>query len=280
MPELPEVETIRTDVLPVLRGRRLRRAVFHRPTLIALDPGALKRMLPSVVRDLSRHGKYLFLHLDSGLIRIHLRMTGQLLLGDAEPVPYRRLTFILDGGPPLVLADQRRFAEVVSFPGRTDEASCLPPTVGLDLVRDRWGAADLRPLCQSRVFVRDLLCRQTPLAGLGNIYASEVLLRAGIHPLTPGCDLSEDDLHALADFIRRVTREAIRRRGTTFYSFRDGFGRPGGFKPTIYGRQRCGRCRSAVVKQMAGGRGAYACPSCQKVRGSGSAKRRKPLPHP
>lgn len=220
-------------------------------------------MLPCVVRDLSRHGKYLFIHTDKGLIRLHLRMSGQLLLNGGTPVPYRRLSFILDDGAYLILADQRRFAEVVCFPGGVDEASCLPPTVGLDLLKDRWGAADLRPFRASRVCVRDLLCSQRPLAGLGNIYANEALFLAGIHPLTLGKELTEEDLRLLARAIRRVLKKALQQRGTTFRNFRDGFGKPGSFKPLVYGRQSCSRCGAGITKHIRSGRGAYACPCCQ-----------------
>jgi len=204
-----------------------------------------------------RRGKYIVFALDRGFLVFHLRMTGQLLLGDA-PADGARLALRVDGGW-LSFVDRRRLATVA-----------YSPELDLELGPEPLGDLSWLPgaLGRSKRPIKAWLLDQKNIAGIGNIYAAEILFSAGIDPRRPANSLTPDEVERLGVAIREVLTEAIAYRGTTFSDYRDPAGNPGGFQGLLRVYQRagepCPRCGTAIERIELGGRGTYFCPRCQR----------------
>jgi len=275
MPELPEVETVR---------RHLERHVVGRTIVsVATSGKALRRPLPRglAVRvrgrtlcAVGRHGKFLILELDDGSSLVaHLGMTGAFLFrpagtDDDEAGPHVHARFSFADGSALWYEDARRFGLLDwAAPGRTGDR-LGPGGGGLDPMRERLDGARLKALfLRCRGPVKTLLLDQKRIAGLGNIYASEALHRAGIGPRRGVHTLSAPERERLAHEIHAVLEHAVEHRGTTFSNFRDLDERPGayGSELLVYDREGepCGRCGRAIRRIVQGGRSTFFCPGCQ-----------------
>ncbi len=276
MPELPEVETVARQLEPLLRGRTLRRIEVLDPLLSVPN-----RNLPRgrVVRKVTREGKQVAILLRAcGPRRVvhrllcHLRMTGRLVwLARNEPprdTRHLRARLVFDRGV-LLFIDPRRFGTLRVVRGPCDAGPGLDPTA-----RAFTPHALARLLAGSRQELKPWLLRQDRLAGLGNIYASEILFAARIDPRRPAGSLRSQDVRRLWRSARRVLAHAIACRGTTFSDFGDAGGRPGGFQRrlAVYGREHracrgCGRPVRRIVQQ---GRSTFFCAFCQHRRGPGT----------
>lgn len=273
MPELPEVETIRRDLSKAIRGRRI-------SSVRVLNPGSLKGMKPAAFSSqiagrrfvgFGRRGKNLIAKLDSGrFLVVHLKMTGvlQVQKGD-EPLPRAaRIIFSFRGGKEgLVFSDQRKFGSVqlVDDPDMVPGLKKLGPE---PLSPSFTPGALAERLAGRKAPIKPLLLDQSILAGLGNIYACESLHRAGIDPRRPASGLKPDEVVRLHRSIQAVLRAAIRARGSSVDTYRDGRGRSGWFQVShrVYDRQggKCKRCGCLVVREALRGRGTYWCKGCQK----------------
>ncbi len=292
MPELPEVETVRRSLQPILTGRLIS---FVRGETFpdVMGPGGLQRADLPVGREivgLDRRGKYLIVELDDGsALVVHLRMTGQLVVarpGD-PPLRFQHLTIGLvrqrrtddsstenaDGPHALELrfADQRRFGRVLHVTAQ--DRSSLFPAMGPEPLDEAFTPETLAAgLAGRRAPVKNVLLDQRRVAGLGNIYVDEALFRAGINPLQPAGSLDAPAISALQGAIVAVLTESVERRGTTFSSFLDGYGRQGdnGDNLRVYGRGRtglpCVTCGSPLQLIRLGGRSSSFCPMCQPLR--------------
>jgi len=272
MPELPEVETIRRDLRPRLLGRRIESVRVLRASVLECSARKLRAALTgATVRDLRRRGKVLIVDLDSGVsLLVHLRMTGQLLLGGDGPDPrFVRLVFHLAGGGRVLYADCRAL-------GRLELCGSGDLACSRSLARfgpDALDAAGVDALMQAarrrRTPIKCLLLDQTVLAGIGNIYASEILHLARIAPDRPADSLTRAELSRLQRATRDVLAAAIEARGTTFSDFRTGTGEPGRYaaRLRVYGREgeRCKRrgCRGTIVRSVQQQRSTFWCPMCQ-----------------
>lgn len=259
MPELPEVETIVRSLAPRLAGRRILEARFRAPRVLrgAPEPDLAGCRIASVTRQ----GKHILLHTDRGVLAVHLGMTGRLLL-DAEPTPYIRAEFQLDGCA-LLFEDVRQF-------GRMAWGETLPPNVAA-LGPDALGVGEQEfagRLRSRRGRVKGLLLRQDVVSGLGNIYVDEALHRAGIHPLAEASRLSAARLRRLHAAVREVLSEAVAAGGSSISDYVDADGRRGGFQERhrVYGRagKPCLTCGRPVEKMVVAQRGTHLCPHCQK----------------
>lgn len=295
MPELPEVETIRRQLLQALPGRLI--AEVEEADLFMLrdvTEEELRRRLPGKrVESVQRRGKFLILPLsDSLYLTIHLGMTGQLLiLGDeAQALTHVRFSFRLlqpaAGGPPagtgasrmegapggpgtttrLVFRDVRKFGRVHLTEGAP--AARLAP-MGPDALEDEWTAAELaESLRGRRAPLKAFLLDQRRLAGIGNIYADEILWSTRLSPLRPAGSLSSEEIAVLAREIRSRLAEGVRLRGCSISDFMDTEGRAGGFQEVLqaYGRhgEACSRCGTTLVRTIVAGRGTAYCPRCQR----------------
>lgn len=273
MPELPEVETMRRDLQRAV-GRRVVTAVeVLDPKAVAGDPDSLATGLTGrYVRAYDRRGKVLMLRLDDGrTLLLHPRMTGRFqLLPPGEDLPrHARVVFHLSGGQRLVFADPRRFGRLELRPAGEEEGGTLLCRLGPDATRcdaDRLGEV----LRRRRTPIKTLLLDQTVLAGVGNIYASEICYRCGLDPRTPSKALRRPEIRQLAAATEAVLAEGIALRGTTISDYRTVGGESGGFQKrlAVYGREGevCVRqgCPGRIQRVVLAGRSTYFCSHCQR----------------
>lgn len=272
MPELPEVEVIRRGLAPRLLKRRFLKVRLGEKRLRqASPPQELARWLPGRrIEKIRRRGKYLVFHLEGGVtLVVHLGMTGRLLLGNPPPpLPHVHLVFTLEGGVTLSFQDVRRFGQILVFP--PGEPLALLDQVGREpfslRVTPVWLAEQARG--RSRP-LKNFLLDGRILAGLGNIYAGEVMFAAGLHPATPVGRLSLPDWARVLREIRRILKQAIRQGGTTVNNYLNSRGETGLFQLElmVYGREGepCRRCGAAILRFVQAGRSTFFCPRCQPV---------------
>ena len=268
MPELPEVETIRRQLAPRLRGRDIVEAWGHPSPKFVAAPAATGASIEGV----DRRGKYLLVELDGQRhLGIHLGMTGQLSVRpvDVEPDPYARAWWTLDGDERLELRDVRRFGRVAVMP--RDDHSDMPTlaTQGPEPFDADFTAEHLyRALRRSKVRVKTQLLSQRPVAGVGNIYADEALWATGINP--GARTVTRAQAAALRDEIVQVLSAGIDHGGTTLRDYRDADGGRGTNQLHLecYGRagHPCNRCGTTLVRRVIDARGTTMCPTCQGSR--------------
>jgi formamidopyrimidine-DNA glycosylase len=272
MPELPEVETVRSRLAPVLVGRRIERAVIFDPRLVRpFDPGLIASELEGErIAAVDRRGKYLVVQFESGrVLLIHLRMTGSLrhaVAGGLPEDPHRRAVLNLDNQSDVAYRDVRRFGtwELLE-PGelRPYLARRLGPEPMTALTTARLAAR----LAGRRTSLKAALLDQRTVAGLGNIYADEALWYARLHPLHPAGGLDEQEVARLLRGIRRALRLGIDRQGATLRDYATPDGGRGEMQEEFraYGREGepCDRCGTLLVKTRVAGRGTWYCPHCQ-----------------
>lgn len=273
MPELPEVETIRRQLDPLVAGRDVLAAGGHPSSKFATAVEAQGARIESV----GRRGKYLLLDLDDDReLVIHLGMTGrlQLVAQDAPSDPYVRAWWLL-GGPGdapserLELHDVRRFGRVAVVPRGDHRALPTLAALGPEPFDPAFTGRHLwRALRASTAQVKTQLLSQRPVAGVGNIYADEALWRAGIHPSARRVSAARAD--ALRDEIVEVLTRAIERGGTTLRDYRTVEGATGTNQLHLecYGRagEPCRRCGTTLARVVVDGRGTTLCPVCQTRR--------------
>lgn len=271
MPELPEVETVRSTLAPVLRGRTFERVAIldGRLTRPEAPEAVADELQGEHVADVRRRGKYLIVVFASGRhLLVHLRMTGSFQHPVAEgPDPHLRAVVTLDDGSDVAYRDVRRFGTwLLLEPGELD--AYLDERIGGEpLERAFTTARFVRVLAGRRAPIKGALLDQRAVAGVGNIYADEALWYARVHPERPAGELDADEVASLRRAIRRVLRLGIERQGATLRDYRDANGRTGAMQHEfrVYGRggEPCDRCGTPIVKTRVAGRGTWFCPACQ-----------------
>ncbi len=274
MPELPEVETMVRGLRPALAGRRIRKLdVVDSLLLRGTAATALERSARgAAVAAVDRRGKWVVIDLGQrGIIVVQPRMTGGFRLVEPERPDHVRLTIRTDGSPEMVwYCDVRRLGRMAWFAGSAEAAIAFERSHGPDALAI--GLDDLAArLARTSRGIKPTLMDQKVLAGIGNIYADEVLFRARLHPERPARGLSAAEVARLHAAIGSVLAEAIAAEGSSFDAgYRTVLGLDGGFlaQNAMYGRrgEPCPGCRSPVVKlRIAGllGRPTYLCPTCQ-----------------
>jgi formamidopyrimidine-DNA glycosylase len=274
MPELPEIEVLRRSLEPHLLGDRIRRVeVRARALREPLRGGELRRRAEGrAFAALRRRGKYLLLDLEGGTtLLLHLGMSGRLTLVPAgtRREAHEHLAFHLDSGRRLRFRDPRRFGLVLALPTGGLELDRHLAHLGLEPLEREFSGAALRRLAAGRrAPVKAFLMDARRVVGVGNIYATEALHRAGIHPARAVGRISAERWRRLAAAVRAVLRRAIRQGGTTLNDFADGEGRSGEFQVdlAVYGREGepCGRCGGRVRRLVQSGRSTFYCPRCQR----------------
>lgn len=281
MPELPEVETVRRGLVAVV-GRRIESVeVHHQRSVRRTSPEELSaHLVGATITEVGRRGKYLLISTDGHAVMIHLRMSGQVLIADADTDRPRHCHVVLGLAPSadgerheLRFIDPRTFGEVVVF-DPSEVAHRLPEIarMGPDPIVDGLTVTELREaLGRTRRPVKSVLLDQRAIAGIGNIYGDEILHRARISPIRPADRIGRAQLLRLHQALHEVLTEAIACGGSTLgdaqYVGVDG--RPGGFqgRHRVYGRagELCPSCgRSRVTSARLGGRTTCWCRSCQR----------------
>jgi formamidopyrimidine-DNA glycosylase len=289
VPELPEVETVRRQLAPVLEGRLLERVEIVDGRLTRpLDPVVVAAELSGErVVALGRRGKYLIVRFESDRsLLIHLRMTGGLRHGRAgvgEDDPYVRAVVRLDDGSDVAYRDVRRFGTWL----------LLEPGELVPYLDARLGPEPLASTFTPQVLARRIAGRSAPVkaalldqrtvAGVGNIYADEALWRARLHPLREAGTLRPAEVRALHAGIVEALEMGIARQGATLRDYRQPSGDQGGMQKEfrVYGRagEPCMRCGTPIDKIRVAGRGTWYCPGCQRlgaVRQAASNSSRRP----
>lgn len=259
MPELPEVETLRKQLAQNVIGEAVQDIAFFderiKPFVISKD---------IAISAVERFGKYLVICLTSGeQIVIHLRMTGHLLLCEptTEFPPYTRFAMFLTNKT-LFCCDLRRFAilELTAFFSKT---ALIPNPL------ENFDAKAALAAASSRLLpVKQLLLEQGFIAGIGNIYACEILFAAQVNPFRKACSLTGREWQRIARASLEILSAGVESRGTSISDWRDLFGKKGEYQNhlAVYGRQQepCPRCSAILERSKIGGRGTFFCPHCQK----------------
>jgi len=285
MPELPEVETIRRQLAPLVEGRRLVALEISDPRWCAPLPAVAvaDAVQGRRVELLGRRGKYLVWELeDEVFLIVHLRMTGTLLVDPPPGTPYGRVRFDFDDGHELRFCDPRRFGTGELALGAAARDAFFGARLGLEPLSGELTGDALRRMARGRrAPVKAFLLDQRRIAGVGNIYADEALFRARIHPLRAAGGLTRAQCDALAAAVRDALTAGLAAGGATIDDFRHADGVSGAFQHEFLVHRRrgepCPECGGEVVKFVAAGRGTYACERCQRrPRSAGRATRRAP----
>lgn len=272
MPELPEVETIRRDLEPLVVGRTIKNAWVSddAPRLVQLlQREEFARLLPGhKIESVGRRGKYLIFNLNRGMLWVvHLRMTGRLQHSDGEcdEDKYLRAKFRLDDGAWLCFNDLRKFGMM----WLTDDWALVHPSLGPEPLEAEFETAAFRSLLKRRSApIKAVLLDQSVLAGVGNIYADESLFLAGIDPRKAANKVTGPKAAKLHDAVIDVLHEALGNRGSSFRDYVDGKGNEGRQQLAVKVYQRtdepCITCGTPIKRTVVGGRSTHYCPKCQR----------------
>lgn len=272
MPELPEVETTRRGIEPYVVGRTVGELIIRRRDLRQPVPGSLSEIEGRKILAVRRRSKYLLLEIDDGsTVLIHLGMSGSLRVIDpaADWKKHDHLGITLSGGRQLRFHDPRRFGLVLHFRLPDPMTHPLLSGLGPEPLEAAFNAGVLKAACAKRSSAIKLVIMDAKVVvGVGNIYASEALFRAGIRPDVPACKVSGPRLARLVEAIRAVLFESIEQGGTTLRDFLHSDGEPGYFKQRLFVYDRkgepCRVCGTAIRHAVLGQRSTYWCPKCQR----------------
>lgn len=281
MPELPEVETVRRGLIPVMEGQVIARAQVNRPDLRRPLPERMaERLTGATVLRLRRRSKYILADLSTGeTLLVHLGMSGRMLVSGAQlgqfhhdhPAPARHDHVVLDtaGGARITFNDARRFGAMDMMATESEEAHPLLASLGPEPLGNAFSEAYLAQRLQGRMTpIKAALLDQTVVAGLGNIYVAEALHRARISPRRLAGNVGPVRAARLVPVIREVLAEAIEAGGSSLRDYRQADGELGYFQHTfrVYDRegQPCPVCATPITRIVQSGRSSYFCPRCQR----------------
>ena len=271
MPELPEVETIKNEILPYVIGHRITGITLLWEGIVRQPPVSefLSRITGQEITGISRRGKYLFFSLSShDLLMIHLKMTGSLIIGgnSSEPPRFTRAIIHLDRDTSIFFRDPRKFGIMQLLKAKSSiEAKLGPEPLEAGFTPKLLD----RKLIGRKAPIKALLLEQNFIAGIGNMYADEALFAARIHPLRTGESLSPEEVERLYQAIRQVLWSAIGNKGAST----DTYFRPDGTRGTAHfefkvahGRGKlCPVCNTPIERIVVRNRGTYFCPRCQPI---------------
>ncbi len=272
MPELPEVEVIRRDLVPFVEGRRIHSATIQTKRLTRRrgSPGEVESAIAGRrVSALRRRGKFFVFDLGEESLIIRLGMTGQLLWSETRnafhPDAHTHAAVTFEGGGSLYYRDVRKFGEMFVLPSARVEQTLR---LGVEPLSKAFTPDYLQTICRSTSKIKSVLLNQTKIAGIGNIYADEALFHAGIRPTRRASSLRRHEIEALHQAIRTVLRAGIRHRGSSISDYRDASGEPGRFaaRHRVYQRHGspCTVCGTPIRRIVQGQRGTHFCPCCQR----------------
>ncbi len=272
MPELPEVETIRRGIEPLIKDKQILGVTIRNGSLRWPVPEDLNEILAGqVVLGVSRRSKYLLVAFSHGTLIIHLGMTGHLRLiqQEAERRKHDHVELLFTEGSVLVFNDPRRFGSILWTANDPLQHQRLL-SLGPEPFAKEFSATYLYAVSRRRtsIALKPFLMDAKVVVGVGNIYASEALFRAGVDPRKPACQVSQAAYAKIVAAVRSVLAESIAAGGTTIRDFADTDGNPGYFFQAlqVYGRsdQPCVTCHEPIRQLRLGQRATYFCPHCQR----------------
>lgn len=272
MPELPEVETTKRGISPFLVGQSIKQMIVRQTQLrLPVPPGLNELCQSQLIHSVSRRAKYLILQLSKGYLLIHLGMSGHLRImqGERPADKHDHIDLCLSNGLILRYNDPRRFGLWLYL----EENPCqhrLLSHLGPEPLSDPFNGEYLSQRAQKKTQkIKTFIMNNEVVVGVGNIYATESLFLAGIHPQKAAGSLALQDFEKLARAIKKVLQQAIEAGGTTLRDFYAFDGKPGYFAHAlqVYGRQKhpCFHCNSTIQTLTLGGRNSAFCPNCQPL---------------
>lgn len=265
MPELPEVETVRNVLKRQVLNKKIICANVYWDNIIMGDVFDFKQKIKNqIIIDILRRGKWLIFELNDYYLLSHLRMEGKYFLRKKGDIlnKHEHVVFVFSDGDELRYHDTRKFGKMCLI--LKDEITTSPLSkVGLE----PWDLdVNYLSLRFNKRPIKTLLLDQSIIAGIGNIYADEILFLCKINPYTSGDKLSKSNLEDIIKYSRNVLEKAIKDGGTTIKSFTSSLGVHGSFQSNllVHTKSICPRCNSKIVKDKIDGRGSYYCPICQK----------------
>ena len=276
MPELPEVETVKRVLLPIVKGQTITRIEVNRKSIVnGLDKEFIAYFSNERFLDITRKGKFLIFHLTNDKVLIsHLRMEGKYieLLENEEDTKYARVVFHLNNNQKLCYDDSRSFGRMIM----SDEKNYLKEKELMKLGPEPFDVERVLPLMRQvskmSLPIKTALLSQEIITGLGNIYVDEVLFASKIHPLTPAKLVTLEEWEKIIEESKRILHAAIEAGGSTIKSYHPGKDIDGNFQTSLlaYGRngEKCVVCHTKMRFIKVNGRGTTYCPHCQIKRGA------------
>ncbi|MFN2340200.1 MAG: bifunctional DNA-formamidopyrimidine glycosylase/DNA-(apurinic or apyrimidinic site) lyase [Halanaerobium sp.] len=276
MPELPEVETVVKGLRPLITDRIVTAVEIREENMIAFPEDDIQSftdfLTGSKIEAINRRGKYIIIELsnDKNMV-IHLRMTGKLLVKEVEEFrdKHTHVIFSLNDGQEIRFNNIRKFGRVYLIDKNHPEQAGGLADLGPEPLSDELTVEDFKKLFENRrALMKSLLLNQHFIAGIGNIYADEILFRAGIRPDRTADTLTEAEKEAVYHKMREILKKGIIYGGTSFSDYVNAFGEKGSFQEELRAHQRegekCYECGSIIEKIKVSGRSTYFCPQCQK----------------
>lgn len=274
MPEMPEVETVRRSLIPLVKGKTIKQVTLWYPNIVSSDQQEFIEKLPGKkIIDIDRYAKYLLFRLSDDLTIVsHLRMEGKyhLVAADAPKDKHDHVQFEFTDGSALRYNDVRKFGRMQLIATGTERQTTSIGKLGLEPNSPEFTLEYLdKKLKTKKKNIKNSLLDQTVVAGLGNIYVDEVLWQSKIHPLSVANKIPQDKIKLLHNNINTEITNAIKLHGTTVHTYLDANGQTGGFQEhlRVYGHagEKCANCGTILEKIKVSGRGTTFCPKCQVI---------------
>lgn len=269
MPELPEVETSRRGIEPHLVNRVVTDFIVRQPKLRWRVPDVKQLLCGQKINAVERRAKYLLIRFDNGTLIIHLGMSGSLRILPADtPAGFHDHVDLVCGDSCLRLRDPRRFGSVL-WTDQDPQQHIRIIDLGPEPLSDSYNAEYFHAICKQRKApIKSVLMDGKVVVGIGNIYATESLFRAGIHPARKACNVSLKRIETLVAHSKTILAAAIEQGGTTLRDFQQQDGKPGYFvqKLAVYGKsgEKCPNCDAILRNLKIGQRASCYCPQCQR----------------
>lgn len=276
MPELPEVETVVKGLRPLVKNKVITAVEIREKNMIAYPknniPAFKKELIGSTIKTVKRRGKYIIFSLDSNKnMVIHLRMTGKLLVKEVEAFrdKHTHVIFNLNDGQEIHFNNVRKFGRVYLIDKNSPEQAGGLADLGPEPLAEELSLDDFKKLFAGRrAIIKSLLLNQRFIAGIGNIYADEILFRAKIKPDRKADSLTETEKEEIYYNMREILAKGIIYGGTSFSDYVNAFGEKGSFQEELRVHQRegekCYNCGTEIEKIKVAGRSTYFCSQCQK----------------
>lgn len=270
MPELPEVETTCRGIAPHIEGKRVTKVIVRQAKLRWPISPEISSVLPGLnINSVKRRAKYLLIDADKGTLIIHLGMSGSLRVVNADTAPekHEHIDIIFADNSCLRYKDPRRFGCLLWTSSPIDEHKLIQH-LGPEPLSDAFDIDDFLPKAKTtKKPIKSLIMDGHIVVGVGNIYASEALFQAGIHPKRAANNISKARLNNLVTAIKDILTKAIEQGGTTLKDFVNSEGKPGYFQQTLHvygrGKQDCLQCNGAIKQMVIAQRSTFYCPHCQ-----------------
>ena len=279
MPELPEVETIRSQLQKLIVGKRIKEIKVILPKMVKLPLGKFRKaVIDATVKEVRRRAKILILELSSRWsLLIHLKLSGRLIFRQKnetlrpEDKKWNHLIYYFNDGSRLFHNDLRQFGYVKLIKSSQLSDFFKEEKLGPEPLTENFTFNEFSAILKKKLKakIKQFLMDQQNIAGIGNIYSDEILFFAGVHPLKKIADLKPAKIRKIFEGIKKILSEAIKLQGSSVDLYLNALGQEGKYVPRlkVYGRdgQKCQQCGITVKRLKIGGRSAHFCPHCQKL---------------